>query len=86
MKHTQTFRPSAIWSLILTSTVLVACGGSSTGDNAGTVVSRGIITGFGSVFVNGIKFKTTGASISVDDEAGNESSLRVGMIVTVKGR
>jgi hypothetical protein len=63
------------------------CGGSSSSsdDPDNTVVSRGLITGFGSVYVNGIRFHTGGTQFSVDDESGVESDLRVGMIVTVKG-
>ena len=44
-----------------------------------------LITGFGSVYVNGIRFHTGGTQFSIDDESGVESDLRVGMIVTVKG-
>jgi molybdopterin-guanine dinucleotide biosynthesis protein len=74
----------------LTATILMAsgCGGSSSssdGDADSTVVSRGLITGFGSVYVNGIRFHTGGTQFSIDDDSGVESDLRVGMIVTVKG-
>jgi hypothetical protein len=63
------------------------CGGSSSSsdDADSTVVSRGLITGFGSVYVNGIRFHTGGTTFSVDDDGGVESDLKVGMIVTVKG-
>ena len=73
----------------LTATILMAsgCGGSSSSsdDADSTVVSRGLITGFGSVYVNGIRFHTGGTTFSVDDDGGVESDLKVGMIVTVKG-
>ena len=77
-------------AVMLTTTILLAsgCGGSSSssdGDADSTVVSRGLITGFGSVYVNGIRFHTGGTRFSVDDDSGVESDLRVGMIVTVKG-
>jgi hypothetical protein len=63
------------------------CGGSSSSsdDPDNTVVSRGLITGFGSVYVNGIRFHTGGTQFSIDDDNGVESDLKVGMIVTVKG-
>jgi len=71
------------------SAVLLAggCGGSSSSsdDPDNTVVSRGLITGFGSVYVNGIRFHTGGTQFSIDDDNGVESDLKVGMIVTVKG-
>ncbi len=74
----------------LAATVLLAngCGGSSSssdGDADNTVVSRGLITGFGSVYVNGVRFHTGSTQFSIDDDDGIESDLRVGMIVTVKG-
>ncbi len=71
------------------ATLLAAGCGSSSSDSddptRNSVVSRGTITGFGSIFVNGRKFETGGASISIDDAAGDESGLRLGMIVTVRG-
>ncbi len=78
-----------IGSSALVAAILLAsgCGGSSSssGDADSTVVSRGLITGFGSVYVNGTRFHTGGTQFSVDDVSGVESDLRVGMIVTVKG-
>lgn len=76
-------------SAILTAVLLGGCGGgssSSSDDDADTtVVSRGLITGFGSVYVNGIRFHTGSTRFSIDDDNGLESDLRIGMIVTVKG-
>jgi len=77
-------------ALALAIPVLMAsgCGGSSSSsddDSDSTIASRGVITGFGSVYVNGTRYRTDGTRFSVDDEAGAESDLRVGMIVTVEG-
>lgn len=68
---------------------LAACGGGSggidgTGGNAGGV-SYGTIDAFGSVWVNGVRFSTSGAAITIDDSAAAESALRVGMVVSVEG-
>ncbi len=53
-------------------------------DTAMTVV--GPVTGFGSVYVNGIRFDTSNSSYEVDDqEAFDDSALSVGMVVRVKG-
>lgn len=64
-------------------------GGSSVADSGGIggtgITSAGSITGFGSIFVNGVEFETGGSSMSVDDAGGVESDLRVGMVVTVRG-
>ncbi len=68
--------------------VTAGCGGSSSSEDDASetsVVSRGVITGFGSVYVNGRRYATDRASFQVDDDAGSESDLRVGMIATVRG-
>ena len=60
-----------------------SCG--SDGGIGGTGISVGTITGFGSVFVNGVEFNTDGALITVDGEVVSESDLGIGMVVTVEG-
>jgi Domain of unknown function (DUF5666) len=85
------------WSLALVAALaLAACGG---GDNGGidgtggggnggidgTGVSYGTITGFGSVWVNGVKFETTGTTIKLDDNTVGQDDLRLGMVVRVNG-
>lgn len=77
-------------AVAMSLSVLLAsgCGGSSSsgdGESDRTVASRGVITGFGSVYVNGTRYRTSGTKFKVDDDDGDESDLRVGMIVTVKG-
>jgi len=62
---------------------LASCGGGTGG--AGVTGSFGTITAFGSVFVNGVEFSTSGATIVLDDNPATESNLRVGMVVTVSG-
>ncbi len=72
---------------------LIACGGSGGDDGvidstppATTGVSSGTITGFGSVFVNGIKFNTDNASIfRGDDQLNVVRDLQIGMLVRVEG-
>lgn len=63
-------------------------GGIDRGGNGGVDrggVSRGTITGFGSVIVNGIRFDTSDATIEIDGETSAESELQVGYVVTVTG-
>jgi hypothetical protein len=61
-------------------------GGTGATDNTGGGdISRGQITGFGSIFVNGVEFETTDANISLDGASGTESDLKLGMVVTVTG-
>lgn len=68
---------------------MVSCGGGGSnvagGGIGGTGVSQGPITGFGSVFVNGIEFHTTGAEIEIEDGTQRpESELRTGMVVKIE--
>ena len=76
----------------LLSTMLVACGGDDEMvagiDARGTpvsIVSKGTITGFGSIIVNGVRFDTANASIDVDGNPGTQSDLKVGHVVVVRG-
>jgi hypothetical protein len=61
------------------------------GDNATTneaktaYVTSGVITGFGSVYINGVEFETDGTQFSVDDATGTESQLKIGMYITLEG-
>ena len=45
----------------------------------------GAIDEFGSIFVNGVEFELGGATITIDDQPGAESDLRLGQLVTVDG-
>jgi hypothetical protein len=70
-----------------------SCGGGGDGDVAnsggigGTGISSGSISSFGSIFVNGIEFDLTGATIKVDDLPGCDpkdlcsNPLKLGMVV-----
>lgn len=49
------------------------------------VVTSGVITGFGSVFINGVEYETDTAAFNIDDIAGAESQLKVGMYITLQG-
>lgn len=70
--------------------ILWGCGsggdtGDATGSASGTAAASGTVTGFGSVYVNGKKFETSGASFIVDGLSGSQSDLRLGMTVAVIG-
>lgn len=79
--------------LLLVVVSLANCGGggdSSTGTGSGASSTSspisGVITGFGSVFINGVEYETGSAEISTDDNAGaTESDLDIGMVVTIEG-
>jgi len=61
-------------------------GGTPPPPSANVVTVVGQITGFGSIFVNGVEFETNDARIEVDDTPGfDDSDLSVGMVVKVRG-
>jgi hypothetical protein len=78
--------------------VLAACGGgggsSSTAGIDGTgspspvaaAVVYGTITAFGSVYVNGVHFRTDSAEFEIEGHPGTQSDLAVGDVVLVVGR
>ncbi len=83
-----------LWTLL----AVVACGGGggdgggvASGGTGGTGVSSGTVTGFGSVFVNGVEFDTQTSSVTLDGSSGPDEAtdphrgLKVGMIVKVDG-
>ena len=87
------FTKSALSAAI--ALTLVACATDNEGIDGGSEVSgiggsgftsSGSITGFGSVFVNGVEFETSNTIFDIDDSgSGSESDLAIGMIVTVNG-
>jgi len=89
-------RGLVVSAALIFSAFIVACGGGGGGSVAGggiggTGLTSGSITGFGSVFVNGIEFETDGASRTVDDVTDisngrdDDRVLGIGMVVTIIG-
>ena len=97
MKHTTNF--AALGVVLLLSLTLSACGGSGGSGGSGESTDTtplpslatdksviGTISGFGSIYVNGVEYDTNGASYEVDDSsASGDSALAVGMVVKVQG-
>lgn len=54
-------------------------------EGTGDKVAAGVVTGFGSVVVNGIHFNTDSAEIFIGGEAAREEDLQAGMRVEVSG-
>jgi hypothetical protein len=77
------------------SALLVACGGGGGEQVAGIdgrgdpnpvgVTSKGAISGFGSVIVNGVRYDTNSATFTIDGAAGTQSDLAVGDVVVLQG-
>jgi hypothetical protein len=88
-----------LFTLAVTCLVFTGCGGSGGGGGSlagggigGTgITASGAITGFGSIFVNGIEFGTVDAIRDVDGEVSESDGtddytvLGIGMVVTVDG-
>ncbi len=80
----------------LLAAIIAACGGGGGSshtdagiggiDRGGITIAQGPISGFGSVIVNGVHYSTSGATITIDDQPGVESELRVGQVVRIEGR
>jgi hypothetical protein len=85
------FKTTTIASAI--AVTLAACGGgtSSDTDTAGIegsgFISTGTITGFGSVYVNGVKFETDSATFDIEGNSSrtSQADLAIGMVVRVNG-
>jgi hypothetical protein len=84
------------WSLLAVAAVLLGLGACSSSDSdkdkdtnpppvTKTVVTTGVITGVGSVYVNGVRYDTNDASVTMDDRPGDPLQLRVGQYVELKG-
>ena len=75
--------------VILLGCIIASCdsgGGQQVAGIGGTgYTASGPITGFGSIFVNGIEFETDDALVTVDGVEVSDAALRLGMVVTVVG-
>ncbi len=76
---------------VLCSSLLVSCGDLTTAGIGGTGITSGEITGFGSIFVNGVEFNTDNSQFEVDGTVfGSQSEaiqagLAVGMVARIEG-
>lgn len=86
MRFSKTYL-SLIISAVIAGGGLAGCssGGGTTATGAAPKIAAGVITGFGSVFVNGVEYQTTNATVKVDGVAGTENDLSLGMVVKVNG-
>ncbi len=70
---------------------LFSCGGGGGGGSTeyagggvvGTGKYTGVVSGFGSIFVNGIEFSTNQATILINGQSATETDLEIGMKVNV---
>jgi len=74
-------------ALIASIALFTACS-SGTTSNGGTTASSttsGVITGFGSVYINGVEYETDNASVTIDGSQSAETDLGVGDVCVLQG-
>jgi len=71
----------------LVAALALGCGAGDLagGGIGGSGVSSGAVTAFGSIFVTGTEYDTTGAAVTLERVASPASALRLGMVVVVEG-
>ena len=55
------------------------------GSGLRAVITIGTITGFGSIFVDGVEYSTSRANIEVDGQPASDFQLQIGQIVSLQG-
>lgn len=86
-RYVKRFGVAAALALVV---ALGACGDDSNKnttppDPTTGVLSVGVITGFGSVYVNGVHYETAGTQVTMDGAPATTAQLRVGQYVELKG-
>lgn len=76
---------TGLYAAMITAMIGVAGCSSSSTDTSSAANVTGRITGFGSVYVDGVEYETNGTTVTIDGEPSSDSDLRVGMLVTVTG-
>jgi len=84
------FQKSVMAVSLLTVLGLSGCGSDngSSMETQSSVINKsisGVITGFGSVVINGVEYETDGARFIIDGVEGDESLLKLGMVVSLNG-
>ena len=80
------YKKNALYAAMLSALIgLTGCSDGSSTSGSETANVTGRITGFGSVYVNGVRYDTNGADITVDGVSSLETDLAVGMLVTIDG-
>ncbi len=76
----------------IVATLVVACGGGGGGGGGQSPVTglsktthvTGAISGFGSVIVNGVRYESDSATVTIDGHPGTVSDLKVGQVIHLK--
>lgn len=73
---------------VVIAAAAAACGGGGSGMNhpgMHPLVATGVITGFGSIYLNGTHFQTSHATIRKNGQTVDQSQLAVGEVARIKG-
>ncbi len=83
----KTAKKKILYVAMLSALGLSACGGGGSGGvgTAQDTTVTGVITGFGSIFVDGVEYETDDSLFYVDGSSASEDDLAVGMVVTLTG-
>ena len=74
---------------VATAMLVVACGGGGSSSQIAGIdrlgITTGAVTGFGSIFVNGIEYETDNADFTIDDDSvgSSQANLAVGDVVVI---
>lgn len=87
----------SVWTAVMTALVLTACGGGDAGGNAASAAATsdkalvsGTVTGFGSVYVEGVRYEDRNAKVQLEEDStaprsGALSDIKLGMKVELSG-
>ena len=85
MKNTTLFKKTALLASIALFTACSGGGDTAGTSTTGTSSTSGVITGFGSVYINGVEYETDNASITIDGSQSTETDLGVGDVCALQG-
>jgi len=67
--------------------IMAACGGGGNTPGSASLTTSGIITGFGSIWVNGVEYETDNADFIINGvSGGSQADLKIKMKVKVRGQ
>jgi hypothetical protein len=72
-------------ALAVTGLASCSSGSDSTASASTTTSTSGVITGFGSVYINGVEYETDSASVTIDGSQSAETDLGVGDVCVLQG-
>jgi len=81
----QSIKKTALALAVASVLGLSACNDDKQTTTPITKSTSGVITGFGSVFINGVEYETDDAMFVVDGVEGGEELLKLGMVVSLDG-